>query len=116
MDRHEILIHDLIAWIDDHLRQPLKIEDVAQRAGYSKWHLQRVFQRIMHISLGNYIRDKKLASAAEDLISSNEAVIEISVKYGYDSQQSFSRSFVRKYHVPPATWRRLNTQKYPSQV
>lgn len=116
MDRHEILVQDLIAWIDDHLRQPLKIEDVAQRAGYSKWHLQRIFQRIMHISLGNYIRDKKLALAAEDLIASNEAVIEISVKYGYDSQQSFTRSFVRKYRVPPATWRRLNTQKYPFQV
>ncbi len=109
MDRHEVIIHDLIAWIDENIRRPLKIEDVAQRSGYSKWHLQRMFQRIMNISLGNYIRDKKLEMAALDLIQSRETVIDISVKYGYDSQQSFTRSFARKYHVPPATWRRLKT-------
>ncbi|ROR15091.1 helix-turn-helix domain-containing protein [Erwinia sp. JUb26] len=111
MDRQELIIHELIAWIDSNIRQPLKIEDVAQRAGYSKWHLQRMFNRIMRISLGNYIRDKKLTSAAQDLITGGESVIDISTKYGYDSQQSFSRSFSRKYHVPPATWRRLNSQQ-----
>ncbi|ORM71775.1 helix-turn-helix domain-containing protein [Pantoea rwandensis] len=108
MDRHEIIIHELIDWIDDNIRSPIKIEDVALRSGYSKWHLQRMFQRIMKVSLGNYIRDKKLELAAIDLIASTEAVIDISYKYGYDSQQSFSRSFSRKYKMPPARFRRLN--------
>jgi AraC family of transcriptional regulator, multidrug resistance transcriptional activator len=116
MDRHETIICELLAWIDENIRSPLKIEDVAQRSGYSKWHLQRMFHRIMNISLGNYIRDKKLELAAHDLIDSNEAVIEISVKYGYDSQQSFTRSFARKYNVPPATYRRMKTHNFNFQV
>lgn len=112
MDRHEIIIRDLLAWINANIRSAIKIEDVALRSGYSKWHLQRMFQRIMHISLGNYIRDKKLELAAHDLLDSNAAVIDISMKYGYDSQQSFTRSFARKYRVPPATYRRLNTHNF----
>jgi AraC family multidrug resistance transcriptional activator len=110
MDRHEVIIRDLLLWINANICSAIKIEDVALRSGYSKWHLQRMFQRIMHISLGNYIRDKKLALAAHDLLDSRAAVIDISMKYGYDSQQSFTRSFARKYRVPPATYRRLNTQ------
>ena len=43
MDRHETIICELLTWIDENIRSPLKIEDVAQRSGYSKWHLQRMF-------------------------------------------------------------------------
>jgi AraC family of transcriptional regulator, multidrug resistance transcriptional activator len=111
MERHEDIIHDLTRWIDTNISKPLKIEDVAERSGYSKWHLQRMFHRIMNISLGHYIRDKKLELAAHDLIISQDRVIDISVKYGYDSQQSFTRSFARKYHVPPATFRRMKTHE-----
>ncbi|HAU5563664.1 TPA: helix-turn-helix domain-containing protein [Serratia fonticola] len=110
MDRYEKIVYELADWIKDNIHAPLKIEQVAERAGYSKWHLQRMFHRIMHVSLGNYIRDRKLESAAKDLLRSHEPVIDISVKYGYDSQQSFTRSFVRKYNLPPARFRRLNTQ------
>ncbi|MFH8136316.1 helix-turn-helix domain-containing protein [Pantoea osteomyelitidis] len=110
MDRHEDLIYELLKWIDKNINKPIKVDDVALRSGYSKWHLQRIFHRVKNVSLGNYIRDKKLELAAHDLLDSQEAVINISVKYGYDSQQSFTRSFVRKYSVPPATYRRINTQ------
>ncbi|EXU75637.1 helix-turn-helix domain-containing protein [Erwinia mallotivora] len=109
MNRQRMIVQDLIVWINENIRSPLKIEDVALRAGYSKWHLQRMFFRVMNISLGHYIRNKKLELAAHDLIDSSATVIDISVKYGYESQQSFTRSFVRKYRVPPAAWRRLNT-------
>jgi AraC family multidrug resistance transcriptional activator len=68
----------------------------------------------MNVSMGGYIRNKKLELAAHDLLDSHETVIDISVKYGYDSQQSFTRSFVRKYHVPPATYRRNNTHNTSS--
>lgn len=116
MERQEIIIRELLSWINENIRSPLKIEDVAQRSGYSKWHLQRMFHRIMNISMGNYIRDKKLESAAHDLLDSRDAVIEISLKYGYDSQQSFTRSFARKYHVPPARYRRLNNHNLDCPV
>lgn len=107
MERHEDIIHELTGWIEVNINKPLKIDDVAEKSGYSKWHLQRMFCRVMDISLGHYIRDKKMRLAAQDLIDSQESIMDISVKYGYDSQQSFTRTFSKKYHVPPATFRRL---------
>ena len=106
MERKQQLILTLTHWIDDNIHLPLKIEQVAERSGYSRWHLQRMFYQVMKQSLGKYIREKKLMRAAEDLLNSNESVMEISLRYGFESQQSFTRSFTGKYHIPPATFRR----------
>ncbi|KEA51077.1 transcriptional regulator [Mangrovibacter sp. MFB070] len=102
----ENLIQELTTWIDEHIHEPLKIDDVAVRAGYSKWHLQRVFFEVQNIHLGHYIRDRKLACAAQDLLNTQESVIDVSLKYGFDSQQSFTRTFSRKYSLPPSRYRR----------
>lgn len=46
MFRTEDIIDEIIQWIDSNLHKPLKIEEVAARAGYSKWHLQRIFVQV----------------------------------------------------------------------
>ena len=52
------IIQDLIDWIDNHLDSRLDIDTVARRAGYSKWHLQRIFKEHTGQPLGEYIRAK----------------------------------------------------------
>ncbi|VAC86419.1 transcriptional activator ramA [Enterobacter hormaechei] len=68
MFRTEDIIDEITQWIDSNLHKPLKIEDVAARAGYSKWHLQRIFVQVKEVSLGKYIRDTKLRLAAKILL------------------------------------------------
>ncbi len=53
---HQKIIQDLIAWIDEHIDQPLNIDVVAKKSGYSKWYLQRMFRTVTHQTLGDYIR------------------------------------------------------------
>ena len=53
---HQQIIQALIEWIDEHIDQPLNIDVVAKKSGYSKWYLQRMFRTVMHQTLGEYIR------------------------------------------------------------
>lgn len=108
MFRTENVIDEITQWIDSNLHKPLKIEDVAARAGYSKWHIQRMFVQVKEVSLGKYIRDTKLRLAAKDLINTNESILEIAYKYGFDSQQAFTRVFSKKYECPPMKYRNKN--------
>jgi len=108
MVKLENFIDQLLEWIDSNIEKPIKIEDVARKSGYSKWHLQRVFSQVMNMNLAHYIREKKLEMAARDLIQSNETLLSISHKYGFDSQQSFTRCFAKKYYLPPLRFRRAN--------
>lgn len=61
--------------------------------------------QVKEVSLGKYIKDKKLRLAAKDLIETNEPVINIAYKYGFDSQQTFTRVFSNKYKLPPLRYR-----------
>ncbi len=77
MFRVEDIIDEITQWIDANIHKPLRIEDVAARAGYSRWHLQRIFVQIKEVNLGKYLRDKKLSLAEKDLIENNESIMKI---------------------------------------
>lgn len=58
------IIRDLLSWLESHLDQPLSLDNVAAKAGYSKWHLQRMFKDITGNAIGAYIRARRLSKAA----------------------------------------------------
>ncbi|HBZ2421605.1 TPA: helix-turn-helix domain-containing protein [Klebsiella pneumoniae] len=72
------------------------------------WHLQRLFLQYKGESLGRYIRERKLLLAARDLRDTDQRVYDICLKYGFDSQQTFTRVFTRTFNQPPGAYRKEN--------
>jgi AraC family transcriptional activator of mar-sox-rob regulon len=99
-------IHDLLGWIDNNLDSRLDIDTVSRRAGYSKWHLQRIFKEHTGYPLAEYIRAQKLQKSVERLAHSDEPILNVAIALGFDSQQSFNRSFKRQFGQAPGAWRR----------
>ena len=95
------VIDTIVEWIDDNLHQPLRIDDIARHAGYSKWHLQRLFFYSIRGEPGALYSRKKLLLAARDLRDTDQRVYDICLKYGFDSQQTFTRVFTRTFNLPP---------------
>lgn len=87
------IIFDLLTWLEDHLTNPLSLDNVALKAGYSKWHLQRMFKEVTGQVLGSYIRARRLSKAAVSLRLTNRPIMEIALEYHFDSQQTFTRAF-----------------------
>ena len=99
-------IHDFLGWIDNNLDSRLDIDTVSRRAGYSKWHLQRIFKEHTGYPLAEYIRAQKLQKSVERLAQSDEPILNVAIALGFDSQQSFNRSFKRQFGQAPGAWRR----------
>lgn len=72
---HQKIIQDLIAWIDEHIDQPLNIDVVAKKSGYSKWYLQRMFRTVTHQTLGDYIRQRRLLLTAVELRTTERPIL-----------------------------------------
>lgn len=89
-----------------HIHEKLCVEVVAARSGYSKFHLQRVFKSVTGQGVAEYIRDKRLEGACDDLKNCRLTIMDISFKYGYESQQLFSRIFKKKFDIPPSKYRK----------
>ncbi|EOW6742959.1 superoxide response transcriptional regulator SoxS [Cronobacter dublinensis] len=102
---HQEIIHALTQWIDEHIDQPLNIDVVAKKSGYSKWYLQRMFRTVMHQTLGEYIRKRRLQLAAQELRTTQRPIFDIAMDYGYVSQQTFSRIFRRQFDRTPSDYR-----------
>ena len=102
----DAFIHDLLDWIDNNLESRLETVLMSRRAGYSKWHLQRIFKEHTGYPLAEYIRAQKLQKSVERLTHSDEPILNVAIALGFDSQQSFNRSFKRQYGQAPGVWRR----------
>lgn len=100
------IIRDLLSWLETHLDQPLSLDNVAAKAGYSKWHLQRMFKQQTGHILGTYARRRRLTAAARELRLTSTSVACIADTYQFDSQQTFTRGFRKQFGLPPAVYRR----------
>ncbi len=88
-------------YIEAHLTEELDVHHIAARAYVSAFHFQRLFSAMCGVSLGEYIRRRRLTQAAQELLRGAK-VIDTAIKYGYDSPDSFARAFRRFHGVLPS--------------
>lgn len=100
------IIRDLLTWLESHLDQPLSLDNVAAKAGYSKWHLQRMFKDVTGHAIGSYIRARRLSKSAVALRLTSRPILDIALQYRFDSQQTFTRAFKKQFTLTPALYRR----------
>lgn len=99
------LIVEVVKHIEDHLHEDLSVQDVAKFSGYSSHHFQKMFAAVVGMSLGTYIRRRRLTKAAQKLFSTECRIIEIAQESGFDSQEAFSRAFKAMFAITPNAYR-----------
>lgn len=107
-------IAEAIAYIESHLDQNLRLEQVAKAVHYSGFYLHRIFTATVGITLHDYIRRRQLTEAARLLVCSDLSVVEVALTAGYGSQQAFTDVFKIMYKQTPAAYRKRQTF-YPLQ-
>lgn len=103
-------------YTEEHLTEEIDYEAVARQAYSSAFHFQRVFGMLCGFSLGDYIRMRRLTLAAEELLQTGGRVVDIALKYGYDTPESFSRAFLRFHGSTPTDARRGGAVKSLSRL
>ena len=99
-------IQRAIDYVESHITEELDFEAVAKQAYSSSFHFQRIFGILCGFSLGDYIRMRRLSLAGEELSRGNAKIIEVAMKYGYDTPESFSRAFTRFHGIAPSEAKR----------
>lgn len=90
-----------VNYIEEHILEETDLDKLGKLAGCSSHHFQRIFTYIGGITLSEYIRRRRMSLAVVDLKSSDNKVIDISMKYGYDSPTAFNRAFQSVHGVSP---------------
>lgn len=95
-------LNSAVNYIEENIKENIDLAEVSKIACCSTYHFQRMFAYIADIPLSEYIRRRRMSLAAVDLQSGNEKVIDISLRYGYDSPTAFNRAFKSVHGIAPS--------------
>ena len=121
MEQWQKQIQQMIAEIDRCIRQDadMTLSALAEKFGYSEFHLSRKFREVSGMSFRDYLRYRRLAFALKDVRDTEKGLLEIAMDYGFSSNEAFTRAFREAYGVTPSRYRAnpipvvLRTQLHP---
>jgi AraC family transcriptional regulator len=94
-----------LAYIEYHLKDDIKSEDVAKEAAFSKFHFHRIFLAVTGNTITGYIRRRRLTEATVTLAGTDRKIIDIAFDFQFDTPESFLRAFKTMYGVTPSEYR-----------
>ncbi|MGE7689506.1 AraC family transcriptional regulator [Lysinibacillus sp. NPDC097214] len=103
-------IQKAINYIEEHLLDDITMEQIAREVNSSVFHFQRTFSILTDMSIADYIRRRRLTLAAQELINTEQKVIDLAYKYGYDSPEAFTKAFRKQHHITPSEARKKQGQ------
>src|SRR5690625_11657 len=95
-------LNEAMDYIDSHITEEFDETKIEQITGTSIYHFRRLFSLLAGVTLGEYIRNRKLSNATFDLLHEGMSVTEVAFKYGYESVDGFSRAFKQWAGISPS--------------
>lgn len=98
-------ISEAVNYIENHITENITLYDVAKYVSVSPFYFHRGFGMLCGYTLMEYVRNRRLSLAGSELLASDITVLELAIKYGYDSPDSFTRAFSRFHGCTPSSVR-----------
>lgn len=103
-------IQNAIDFIEDNIIDNISIKEVSENVYLSESYLRHIFAAFCSVTIGEYIRNRRLSLSKDDLKNSNENILQIALKYCYSTQEGYSRAFYRYYGLTPSAARSLDVE------
>ncbi len=95
-----------IWFIESHFTSDISLDEIAETAGLSRYHLSRVFGMTTGHSISGYIRSRRLSAAALALIDNSSTILQVALDAGYGSHEAFTRAFREQFGITPESLRK----------
>ncbi|WP_456392877.1 AraC family transcriptional regulator [Nitratifractor sp.] len=117
LEYHNRIANDALFYIYTHIDTEIRIEELAEELGVSRFHLQRIFRETFGSSLYRRVSTIRLEKAANLLlVNAGSTVSEIALQCGYSSQSSFIKAFRQRFGMTPGAWRREGYREYSRRL
>lgn len=99
-------IQNTVDYIEQHLGEPIMIDELAQLAALSPFYYQRLFHRLVKKPVAEYIKLRRMAKALDALMQGNRRILDIALELGFASHEHFARTFKQTFGVAPSEYRK----------
>lgn len=112
-----LLITDALEYIENNLTEDINTDIIAKELYCSKSSIEKLFKVVINTSIKDYTIRRRMSCAAKDIIKNPDTpILDVSVKYGYGSNEAFTRAFKSVWHVNPSEYRKnpVRFELYPA--
>ncbi len=109
---YKFRINRVFEYIDENLDADLSLNTISEVAFFSPFHFHRIFKFLMGETINEYVIRRRVEKAALDLLHTTLGVTEIALKYGFNDNSTFTRSFKKFYQVSPSEFRKQNPNRF----
>jgi len=102
------VVNDAIEYIENNLQKTVRLDELAAKYYISRYHFYRIFRSLTNATLAEYITQRRLSEAAKKIKATKQSIIDIAFDYGFESPETFSRSFKRFFKVTPLACRKFD--------
>ena len=106
------MINKATSYIEEHITEDIILEDIAKECNVSYYYFVKTFTMITGFTLKEYIRNRRITLASYEVSNTNRRILDIAFKYGYNSNEAFSRAFKRIHGINPSEARKDNVSTY----
>lgn len=111
MEKDQIsMIKSFVELIEDNIREDLDLDVLAEKTGFSKYYVHRLFKTLTGQTLMTYVRGRRLSLSLNELVNTHLNVIDIAQDYRFAHEQSYIRAFKQQFHMTPAHYRRMRCE------
>jgi len=93
-------------YVEEHITEPITLRMLADAAGHSPWHAERVFKELTGQTPFEYLRQTRLSRAAARLRDTEAKIIDVAFDFVFGSHEGFTRAFSRQFGMTPQDFRR----------
>lgn len=98
------IVRKSLQFIEENLEMHLSAGDIAQKMGYSEYYFSRNFKKEMHISVMAYVKKRRLIRASDEILEGCR-IIDVALKFGYESHSGFTKAFKNEFGFSPSLLR-----------
>ena len=95
-------LNKVIEYIENHLQEQIEYKELSKMIGVNEYTFQRIFSLLSNVTVTEYIRNRRLSEAGQELYLKDKKVIDIAIKYGYNNPTAFSRAFEKFHGIKPS--------------
>lgn len=99
-------LNKIIEYIENNLEEKINYKKLSKMVGVNEYTFQKIFSVLCNISIPEYIRNRRLSNAGQELYLKNQKVIDIAIKYQYNNATAFSRAFEKFHGIKPSEVRK----------
>lgn len=102
----EGIVLNIIDYLDNNLTEEITIDSIVGKFHFNRFYLMKMFKKVTGLTIFEYVNQKKITDSLDDIVNTDDRILKIALKHGFNSQEYYSETFTKVLGISPSEFRK----------